>query len=311
MMAAASPPCCVMNRGFVKMQRGDATDELIRDKNATHLLTVIALRARFSDVPSLNGLTFGQALIGDYRQYDMTEKEYRGAKQRLERCGLVAFRSTNKGTIATLTDNRIFALKDDRDGHFEGGQKGELLGGHLSEVDSSEGAGTGADKMAGERRAQGEQRATNQNGKNGKKEISAPGAARQVHPLDDCFNSLCRIDGADPAQLTPSHGRRIAVALAELRRAMPAVTPQEIERRAERYRSKNPTWRLTAQALAKHWASLGPAVVAASPMAVTTEPPRWRERLESDFPGNSFNKDNRSWQRFAAEHPDLANRYIA
>lgn len=58
--------------GFIKVQRTLETRELQSDPLAFHLLLVIGLRARFSDEPSLDGLTFGQAFIGDHEAYGMT-----------------------------------------------------------------------------------------------------------------------------------------------------------------------------------------------------------------------------------------------
>ena len=147
-----------MSLGFVKLQRGDTTNELMRDPMAMHLLTLIALRARFSDEPSVLGLTFGQAQIGDFKAIGMTQKEYRGAKKRLARYGLATFTGTNHGTVAHLTDSRVFSLKDERGVPPEGGPKGEQ---------KSEGkTKNGASDWASEGRTEGEQGATNQNGQN-------------------------------------------------------------------------------------------------------------------------------------------------
>jgi hypothetical protein len=102
--------------GFVKLQRTDVTKELLGDPIALHLLTVIALRARWSDEPSLDGLTFGQAAIGDHDVYGLTRAQERCARERLARWGLVRFDASRRGTIATLLDSRVFSLCDEREG---------------------------------------------------------------------------------------------------------------------------------------------------------------------------------------------------
>ncbi len=156
------------SRGFVKLQRGEATDELVRDKNALHLLTVIALRARFTDEPNLAGLGFGQAFLGDFKEFDLTEKEYRGAKQRLERFGLVKFKASSRGTVATLVDGRAFELRDTRQEANRGGLKGGQKGGRFSEVNEEIGADQRADARAADGRTKGGQGATNSECKHGK-----------------------------------------------------------------------------------------------------------------------------------------------
>jgi hypothetical protein len=48
--------------------------------------------------------------------------------------------------------------------------------------------------------------------------------------------------------------RAVGVALAEIRKVTPAVTPEEIQRRARNYPTHFSDAALTAPALAKHWA---------------------------------------------------------
>lgn len=101
-------------RGYITLHRSSVGDELLGDKNALHLLTAIAYRAHYSGEPTLEGRTYGQALIGDHDEIDMSRGEYRAAMRRLEKWGLVAFRGTAKGTIATLLDDRVFQISADR-----------------------------------------------------------------------------------------------------------------------------------------------------------------------------------------------------
>jgi hypothetical protein len=110
------------DHGFVKLQRSETTEELLGDPIALHLLTVIAFRARFSDAPNLEGLVFGEALVGDFDACGMTRGEYRSALDRLQKWRLVEVRPNNKGTVARLLDSRVFSLVDER-GPLKNGQR--------------------------------------------------------------------------------------------------------------------------------------------------------------------------------------------
>jgi len=101
-----------MNHGFIKLQRSPETWELLKDKNAFTLLTVIALRARRTDEFNCHNLRSGEALLGDHTRYGLTEGEYRGAKRRLERWGLASFTRTTRGTVARLLDAGIYDINE-------------------------------------------------------------------------------------------------------------------------------------------------------------------------------------------------------
>lgn len=73
---------------------------------------------------------------------------------------------------------------------------------------------------------------------------------RERNPL---FDALARATGSDPGQLTKAAARSCAVALAEIRKACPGLTPDEIQRRAANYRAHFRGAALTPPALAKHW----------------------------------------------------------
>jgi len=66
--------------------------------------------------------------------------------------------------------------------------------------------------------------------------------------------ALARVDGSDPAQATPSAWRGIDKALADILTVCPGLSEEEIQRRVHNYHSHMPRARLTAFALAKHWA---------------------------------------------------------
>ena len=140
-----------MNHGYVKLQRTDATRELFKDPNAFVLLAVIATRAKRTVGFSVLGLKTGQALIGDYEAYGLTQKAYRRAKVRLERYGLVAFKGTGRGTIATLLNNAVYDINDE-------GQPGRTEG----------------EPRANRGRTKGDRGATNNNEKNEKKGKGPP-----------------------------------------------------------------------------------------------------------------------------------------
>jgi hypothetical protein len=97
--------------GFIKQFRGYQTDELQRKHpNAFLLLSQIARRARRTNEPNVDGLSIGEAMIGDYESAGLTEQTYRTAKKILERLNIATFRATNKGTIAKLISTHIYDI---------------------------------------------------------------------------------------------------------------------------------------------------------------------------------------------------------
>jgi hypothetical protein len=101
-----------MNTGFIKLHRGPETLELLSDPNAFVLLTVIALRARRTEEFNIHNLKSGQALVGDYKKYGLTHRQYRTALKRLGHWGLAVFKPTTRGTVATLCDTRIYDINE-------------------------------------------------------------------------------------------------------------------------------------------------------------------------------------------------------
>jgi hypothetical protein len=89
--------------------------------------------------------------------------------------------------------------------------------------------------------------------------------------VDPCFDALAEVEGGIASELTPSGARINAIALGEIRKVCPGVTPEEIRARAKRYSEalfKGCT--LTAPALAKHWSKCAPV----SPKVTPLSPPR-------------------------------------
>lgn len=99
-----------MNNGFIKLMRSEQAEELAKHPNESNLLLIIAYRARRTNIFDNYDLKAGEALLGDYENYGLTERGYRTAKEKLEKWGLATFRTTNKGTIAKLVDNSVYDI---------------------------------------------------------------------------------------------------------------------------------------------------------------------------------------------------------
>ena len=95
--------------GWFKTMRSPEYLELIkRNKNAFVLASVIAWRVRFHDGFNANALERGEAMIGDFENYDMTRGEYRTALAQLVKWNFIAIKTTTRGVIAKLIDTRLF-----------------------------------------------------------------------------------------------------------------------------------------------------------------------------------------------------------
>jgi len=90
-----------------------------------------------------------------------------------------------------------------------------------------------------------------------KVETPPPKAPRQRNVLAD---TLATMGCEKLEEVTKPQWSAIMVALKSIKEVCPNVTPDEIKRRAGRYRINHPTWELTPLALAKHWASLSDSV---------------------------------------------------
>lgn len=96
------------SNGWFKAMRGDMREVIRKNPNAYALAAVIADRARWREGFNADGLEQGEALLGDYAEYGMTRQQYRTALAQLRKCNFVTTRTTNAGTIARLTDTRLF-----------------------------------------------------------------------------------------------------------------------------------------------------------------------------------------------------------
>lgn len=101
------------SNSWVKMMRSDETRELLADLPAFGLLAMIACRAQRTAAFNRYNLLPGQALIGDYKACGLSEQQYRTAKAKLADWNFATFKATNKGTIATLIDTRVFDINAD------------------------------------------------------------------------------------------------------------------------------------------------------------------------------------------------------
>lgn len=99
--------------GFIKYIRSEESEFLLGYPSANHLFMVMAYRARRTDHP-MNGLKAGQCFLGDYSAIGLTERQYRTAKKQLSDWGLATFKGTNKGTVGTILNTKVYDINDDR-----------------------------------------------------------------------------------------------------------------------------------------------------------------------------------------------------
>lgn len=97
----------------VRLLKGENTFELLKDHSAFILFTFISLRAKRAGDFSIHGLEIGEAMLGDFETYGMTESVYRTAKKNLRKYGIISTRTTNKGTIAKILCKTIFNINDE------------------------------------------------------------------------------------------------------------------------------------------------------------------------------------------------------
>lgn len=100
--------------GFIKFNRNSSKYfELIADRpTAFLLLSLIANRARRTNEKDLMvELEIGEALIGDYFSYNVTESVYRTDKKYLiNHSFIVTTRTDRRGTIVKMVDSDIFDI---------------------------------------------------------------------------------------------------------------------------------------------------------------------------------------------------------
>lgn len=100
-----------MDKGFIKLARSEEVESLAMSRpSAFVLLALIALRARRKTQRTFDGRKMGEAYIGDFKSYGVSEQVYRTDKTFLESNGLITTQPTNRGTIAKLVDSSIFDI---------------------------------------------------------------------------------------------------------------------------------------------------------------------------------------------------------
>lgn len=86
---------------------------------------------------------------------------------------------------------------------------------------------------------------------------ATPARARRRTPLDDLKDTLVTATGGRVEEVTKKRWPQISSLATQLRDV--GATPDDVTRRAKRYRSIHPTWDLTPEALVKHWSNLNGA----------------------------------------------------
>jgi hypothetical protein len=98
-------------KGWFRAMRSQEALELLKASHPAFVLAyMIAYRGQFSEEFNRHNLKLGEAFLGDYKSYGMSEQEYRTAKAQLAKWNFATFRPTSKGTVAKLTDTRLFAI---------------------------------------------------------------------------------------------------------------------------------------------------------------------------------------------------------
>ena len=116
-----------MDKKFYMAQRSKENEALMKYPPAYMLLAQIAFRAKRTNGFDPNGLEVGQAMVGDYRNIGLSEKQYRTAKSKLEKWQFAAFKGTPFGTIATLTSTAVYDINEEG-GANGGANKGRTKG---------------------------------------------------------------------------------------------------------------------------------------------------------------------------------------
>jgi hypothetical protein len=122
--ASESKPDGLKSRGYFEATRGDDGPALLKaNLYAFALAYTIAARACWRPTGfNPHGLRFGEAFLGDFENYGMTESNYRSAKAYLAKWGFATFKTTSRGTIARLLDTRLFKVNPPKDDGQNSGQ---------------------------------------------------------------------------------------------------------------------------------------------------------------------------------------------
>jgi len=104
-----------MKKYFVKFLEDSPEFEalIVARPTAFALLGLIAYRARKAGLKIDDGIGVGEAYIGDFKSYGVTERVYRTDKQYLEKYKITTFKATSKGTIAKIVNPCVFDISRD------------------------------------------------------------------------------------------------------------------------------------------------------------------------------------------------------
>lgn len=99
------------SRGWFRAMRSTESLEVLKANPMAFILAyVIAYRSRYNLAFNQHALALGEAFLGDFQNYGMSQQQYRTAKKNLAMWQFATFRTTNRGTIGKLTDTRLFSV---------------------------------------------------------------------------------------------------------------------------------------------------------------------------------------------------------
>jgi hypothetical protein len=104
-----------MGNSFIKLLRNSPSLNNILSKRPTAflLLTIIAVRAKRTNIDGPIDMDIGECIIGDFRSYGVTVQVYRRDKLFLKRYNFATFRTNSKGTIAKIIDTTIYDINSE------------------------------------------------------------------------------------------------------------------------------------------------------------------------------------------------------
>lgn len=151
--------------GFFKANRSEEALELaLGYPKAFILLYFMACRARRHGGFNRHGLAVNECFLGDYAKMGLSEREYRTAKMILEKHGFATFRATNKGTIGTITNTKVWDI-------------------NAEQID-----GQGDEQETNERRTSDGQETTNEEVKNVRRKEVQQERASEIQEVVDAWN---------------------------------------------------------------------------------------------------------------------------
>jgi len=119
-------------------------------------------------------------------------------------------------------------------------------------------------------------------------------------PRNELVDAIISATGGDPIAATGPAQKLAGVAVAEIRKVRPDLTPQLIDRAAKAYTAQHRDWPLTPKALANHWHELGAATAPPKPLDPLDpngpEPTgNWRAVMTQIFDLNDDALDGKKW----------------